>query len=130
MASIQPDEIEKATGIRPHIGTLHTPYKDIDKDNPYIIDELPLDYSILDEIDYVYPDSGAYYSYSTRGCIRKCSFCAVWRIEPEYQEYLPLRERIDRTRKLYGEQQNLLLMDNNVLASNRLEDIIEDIKSC
>lgn len=120
----------KATGIRPHIGTLHTPYKDIDKDNPYIIDELPLDYSILDEIDYVYPDSGAYYSYSTRGCIRKCSFCAVWRIEPEYQEYLPLRERIDRTRKLYGEQQNLLLMDNNVLASNRLEDIIEDIKSC
>lgn len=130
MASIQPDEIEKATGIRPHIGTLHTPYKDIDKDNPYIIDELPLDYSILDEIDYVYPDSGAYYSYSTRGCIRKCSFCAVWRIEPEYQEYLPLRERIDRTRKLYGEQQNLLLMDNNVLASNRLEDIIKDIKSC
>ena len=129
MASIQPDEIEKATGIRPHIGTLHTPHKDIDKDNPYIIDELPLDYSILDEIDYVYPDSGAYYSYSTRGCIRKCPFCAVWRIEPEYQEYLPLRERIDRTRKLYGEQQNLLLMDNNVLASNRLEDIIEDIKS-
>ena len=130
MASIQPDEIEKTTGIRPHIGTLHTPYKDIDKDNPYIIDELPLDYSILDEIDYAYPDSGAYYSYSTRGCIRKCSFCAVWRIEPEYQEYLPLRKRIDRTRKLYGEQQNLLLMDNNVLASNRLEDIIEDIKSC
>lgn len=77
MASIQPDEIEKTTGIRPHIGTLHTPYKDIDKDNPYIIDELPLDYSILDEIDYAYPDSGAYYSYSTRGCIRKCSFCAV-----------------------------------------------------
>ena len=130
MASIQPDEIEKATGIRPHIGTLHTPYKDIDKDNPYIIDELPLDYSILDEIDYVYPDSGVFFSYSTRVCIRKCSFCAVWRIEPEYQEYLPLRERIDRTRKLYGEQQNLLLMDNNVLASNRLEDIIEDIKSC
>lgn len=36
---------------------MHTPGKDIDEDNPYIIDELPLDYSILDEIDYVYPDS-------------------------------------------------------------------------
>lgn len=130
LASIQPKEIEEATGIRPHVGTLHTPYKDIDKDNPYVIDELPLDYSILDEIDYIYPDSGAYYSYSTRGCIRKCAFCAVWRIEPNYQEYLPLHDRIERTRRLYGEQQNLLLMDNNVLASSQLKVIIEDIKSC
>ena len=30
LASIQPKEIEKATGIRPHVGTLHTPGKDID----------------------------------------------------------------------------------------------------
>lgn len=130
LASIQPKEIEKATGIRPHVGTLHTPGKDIDEDNTYIIDELPLDYSILDEIDYVYPDSGAYYSYSTRGCIRKCAFCAVWRIEPKYHEYIPLQERIERTRRLYGEQRNLLLMDNNVLASSRLEEIVQDIKAC
>lgn len=130
LASIQPKEIEEATGIKPHCGTLHTPYKDIDEDNPYIIDELPLDYSILDEIDYEYPDGGSYYSYTTRGCIRKCGFCAVWTLEPRYQEYIPLRERIERTRRLYGEQQNLLLMDNNVLASPKLKEIIEDIKSC
>ena len=36
LASIQPKEIEEATGIKPHCGTLHTPYKDIDSDNPYI----------------------------------------------------------------------------------------------
>lgn len=130
LATIQPGEIEKATGIKPHEGTLHTPYKDIDPDNPYIIDELPLDYSILDEIDYVYPDSGAYYSYATRGCIRRCSFCAVWTLEPHYQEYIPLYERIERTRRLYGAQQNLLLMDNNVLASSRLPDIVADIRRC
>lgn len=130
LASIQPKEIEEATGIKPHCGTLHTPYKDIDEDNPYIIDELPLDYSILDEVDYEYPDGGSYYSYTTRGCIRKCAFCAVWTLEPNYQEYIPLHDRIARTRRLYGEQQNLLLMDNNVLASPRLKDIIEDIKSC
>ena len=130
LASIQPKEIEQATGIKPHCGTLHTPYKDIDEDNPYIIDELPLDYSILDEIDYEYPDGGSYYSYTTRGCIRKCAFCAVWTLEPRYQEYIPLRERIERTRRLYGEQQNLLLMDNNVLASEKLKEIIDDIKSC
>lgn len=130
LASIQPKEIEESTGIKPHCGTLHTPYKDIDEDNPYIIDELPLDYSILDEIDYEYPDSGAFYSYSTRGCIRHCAFCAVPILEPQYQSYLPLKERIERTRRLYGDQQNLLLMDNNVLASENLAEIIEDIRSC
>lgn len=130
LASIQPKEIEEATGIKPHCGTLHTPYKDIDKDNPYVIDELPLDYSILEEIDYEYPDSGAFYSYSTRGCIRHCPFCAVPILEPHYQSYLPLKERIERTRRLYGDQQNLLLMDNNVLASKNLVEIVEDIRSC
>lgn len=130
LASIQPKEIEEATGIKPHCGTLHTPYKDIDTDNPYIIDELPLDYSILDEIDYVYVDSAAYFSYATRGCIRKCPFCAVPILEPKYQPYLPLKERIERTKRLYGDKQNLLLMDNNVLASKELPQIIEDICSC
>ena len=130
LATIQPKEIEEATGIKPHCGTLHTPYKDIDEDNPYIIDELPLDYSILDEIDYVYPDKGAYYSYATRGCIRRCTFCAVWTLEPHYQDFIPLYDRIERTRRLYGEQQHLLLMDNNVLASKQLDKIIDDIKKC
>jgi len=130
LASIQPKEIEEATGVKPHCGTLHTPYKDIDEDNPYVIDELPLDYSILDEIDYEYVDSGAFFSYATRGCIRHCPFCAVPTLEPKFQPYLPLKERIERTRKLYGDQQNLLLMDNNVLASKMLPQIVEDIRSC
>lgn len=41
-----------------------------------------------------------------------------------------MKERIERTRKLYGDQQNLLLMDNNVLASEQLGNIISDIKEC
>ena len=129
LASIQPDEIYKETGIRPHCGTLHSP-GDIDPDNPYRIDELPLDYSILDEIDYIYPDNNAYFSYTTRGCIRKCKFCAVHTLEPHYVEYIPLKKRIERTRRLYGEQQNLLLMDNNVMASSKFPQIIQDIKDC
>ena len=128
LASLQPKEIEEATGIKPHCGIL---LKDgIDDDNNYIIDELPLDYSILDEIDYVYVDSGAFFSYTTRGCIRKCPFCAVPTLEPFFRSYIPLKERIDQTRRLYGDQQNLLLMDNNVLASEDLPHIIEDIRSC
>lgn len=130
LASIQPKEIEDVTGIKPHCGTLHTPYKDIDEDNPYIIDELPLDYSILEEIDYEYVDGKAFFSYATRGCIRHCPFCAVPTLEPKFQSYIPLKERIEQTRRLFGDQQNLLLMDNNVLASKDLPKIIEDIRSC
>lgn len=129
LASIQPNEIFEATGIHPHCGTLHSK-GDIDPDNDLIIDELPLDYSILDEIDYVYPDNNAYFSYTTRGCIRRCAFCAVHTLEPQYIDRIPLKERIERTRRLYGEQQNLLLMDNNVMASTQFLQIIQDIKDC
>ena len=125
LASIQPKEIEEATGIKPHIGILRA--GDLDKGDTQMIDELPLDYSILDEIEYKYPMTNAYYSYTTRGCIRHCAFCAVPTLEPIYNSYIPLKERISRIRELYGEQQNLLLMDNNVLASEEFPRIIQDI---
>lgn len=129
LASLQPDKIEKATGIKPYIGVLNTP-GEIDKDDNRIIDELPLDYSILDEIEYEYPMSDAYYGYTTRGCIRKCSFCAVSTLEPQFISYIPLQERINLINKKYGEQKDLLLMDNNILASPNLEQIIKEIISC
>ena len=128
LASIQPKEIEEATGIKPHIGILRA--GDLDKGDTQMIDELPLDYSILDEIEYKYPMTNAYYSYTTRGCIRHCAFCAVPILEPIYNSYIPLKERIERIRELYGEQQNMLLMDNNVLASEELPHIIQDIIDC
>ena len=49
LASIQPKEIEEATGIKPHVGILKA--GDLDKGDTQMIDELPLDYSILDEIE-------------------------------------------------------------------------------
>ena len=128
LASIQPKEIEEATGIKPHVGILRA--GDLDKGDTQMIDELPLDYSILDEIEYKYPMTNAYYGYTTRGCIRHCPFCAVPTLEPIYNSYIPLVERINRIRDLYGEQQNMLLMDNNVLASEHFPQIIEDIIKC
>lgn len=125
LASIQPKELEEATGIKPHIGILKE--GDLDKGNDLMIDNLPLDYSILDEIEYKYPMTNAYYSYTTRGCFRKCPFCAVPTLEPIYNEYIPLTQRIQEIRQLYGEQQNMLLMDNNVLYSKKLPIIIQEI---
>ncbi len=137
LASIQPQEVSIATGLKIHkrgssggihIGILHP--GDLDKDNDIPIDELELDYSILDEIDYQYPMSNAYYRYTTRGCVRNCAFCAVKTLEPIYQDYIPLKSRIDNIREKYGEQKDLLLMDNNVLASKHFVKIIQEIKDC
>ena len=126
LATIQAEEVYAATGIKPFEGVLNKPGQ-LDKGNSLIIDELPLDYSILDEIEYRYPMSNAYYGYTTRGCIRKCPFCAVPKLEPVYKSYIPLKERIAYTKELYGDQKDLLLMDNNILASDSFEQIINEI---
>ena len=126
MATVLANDIEEETGIKPHKGLLDKP--GIFDDNDIIIDELLLDYSILDEIDYKYPENDAYYGYMTRGCVRKCSFCAVWKIEPKFNPYISLKGKIEQTKSLYGDQRNLLLLDNNVLASKQFPQIIEEIK--
>ena len=127
MATILADRVEAATGIKPHQGTLDIPGQ-LDPDNDMVIDTLPLDYSILEEIDYQYPASNAYYAYMTRGCVNKCKFCAVPKLEPVYKEYLPVSEQVRIAEMRYGAKRDLLLLDNNVLASCRFNDIIEDIK--
>ena len=127
LASILADRVEKATGIKPHIGTLDIP-GELDEDNDIIIDTLPLDYSILEEIDYQYPASNAYFAYMTRGCVNKCKFCVVPKLEPVYKEFLPVSEQVQMAEERYGTKRDLLLLDNNVLASCKFNDIIEDIK--
>ncbi len=128
LASIQTEELRKAVGNKVSItkGILSTP-GEFDKGNNLIIDNLPLDYSILDEIEYKYPMSNAFYGYITRGCVRRCPFCAVPILEPIYNPYIPLKDRIEQVREIYGDQKDLLLMDNNVLASKHFSKIIDDI---
>lgn len=129
MSSLLPDEVYAATGIKPFVGLLNHP-GDIDTGNELVIDELPLDYSILEEIDYEYPARDAYFAYMTRGCVNKCKFCAVPKLEPQYCDYINLKRRIDFTKDRFGEQRDLLLLDNNVLASKCYNQIIDEIKEC
>ncbi len=126
-ASLVPEEIKKATGITPIEGLLDKP-EILDKGNFDIIDTLPLDYSILNEIEYSYPASNAYFGYTTRGCINRCNFCAVPTLEPDYKHFIPLKRNINYIAKNFGEQKDLLLLDNNVLASKSFTKIIETIK--
>lgn len=129
MASVVPDYIEQETGIRPSTGVLSV--KKIFNDKPLTsaIDDLPLDYSILEEIDYRYPAEDAFFGHATRGCPNKCAFCAVPILEPEYQSFRALRDKIEYERKMFGERPSLMLMDNNVFASRRFKEIVEEVKS-
>ena len=128
MASLLTEEIEKETGIKPFKGILDKPGM-LDVDNDIIIDDLPLDYSILDEIDYKYPTGSAYFTFMTKGCTRKCSFCSVPILEPTYKPKINTIDKFKEIKDRFGEQQNLLLMDNNVLASPQFVEIIDEIKA-
>ena len=126
-ATILPAHIKEETGVDPYVGLLDRPGM-IDEDGE-VIDTLPLDYSILEEIDYTYPAHDAYFGYMTRGCIRNCPFCAVKTLEPKYKEYIGIAGQLGYIEEHFGAQRDLLLMDNNVFASARFFDIIEEIKA-
>lgn len=134
LASVVPDRVERETGVKPHVGSLNISKLHGDKPLPSplgktLIDKLPLDYSILEEIDYRYPATDAYYAYMTRGCRNKCAFCAVPILEPgEMTHYISLKSKINEINGRFGGQRHLLLLDNNVFASDEFVRIIDEIR--
>jgi hypothetical protein len=91
------------------------------------IDRLTPDYDILDDIDYRYPATDAYFMYMTRGCGMNCQFCAVQTLEPEYMPYISVREQIAEVDRNFGVKRYLLLMDNNVLKSYKFDSIVDEL---
>lgn len=94
------------------------------------VDILELDYDILWDVSYEYPASDSYFIYTTRGCPRKCSFCAVKTLEPEFYDCNNIKYQIERVNEQYGIKKNLLIMDNNILYSDNFEksmDILVDM---
>jgi hypothetical protein len=92
------------------------------------IEDLIPDYDILKQIDYQYPVSDAYFAYASRGCIRKCSFCGVPKLEGEQRDMAPLSALVKGVDELYGPKKDLTLMDNNVVASSRFKEIVAEIR--
>ena len=92
------------------------------------IEDLVPDYSILDQVKYVYPVRDAYFAYTSRGCIRKCSFCGVPKLEGAQRDTESLSGLVRAIGDLYGQKKDLILMDNNVVASARFKDIIAEIR--
>lgn len=89
---------------------------DVSKSLPLEIDRLQPDYSIYPSID----DRTAY-GFLTRGCPNKCKWCIVPRKEGNITPYMDIEEIAIQGRN------NVILMDNNILASDHGLQQIEKI---
>ena len=129
MASLMPKNIVEATGIdRSHILTgLFTDTSVVGDNNDINVDQLPLDYDILEDVNYKYPAGDNYFAYTTRGCPNHCSFCAVPILEPSFHVTNNIVEQIRAIDQKYGPKQHLLLLDNNVLNTPNLESLVDDL---
>lgn len=133
MATLMKREIQNEINVTIVEGLLNEKgklgYKDDDK-----IDYILPDYSIIDRksnrfLEYSYPTNDSYIGYATRGCIRKCKFCAVPIIEPHFTNSISIAKQVKAIKDNFGEKRHLLLLDNNILASEEFPRIINEIKS-
>ena len=94
------------------------------------IEDLIPDYSILDQIkgQYVYPVHDAYFAYASRGCVRKCHFCGVPKLEGAQRDASSITGVVRGIEERYGPKKDLTLMDNNVVASANYKNIIAEIR--
>ena len=99
-----------------------------DDTNGRPIEDLVPDYSILDQVGYRYPVHDAYFGYTSRGCIRKCRFCGVPTLEGAQRDTESLTRFVTDIERLYGPKKDLILMDNNVVASPQFKEIIAEIR--
>lgn len=127
LASLMKKELWKATGILPLKGLLNEP-RILDEDNELIVENMIPDYELFNESTQEYSlIKDSYFGYATRGCIRKCQFCGVPILEPEFIDYQGIKPYVEEITKRYGEKTHLVLFDNNILASKKFEKIINDI---
>jgi hypothetical protein len=124
MASLLPEKVMNETGICPVKGVINSPHQ-IGLSGTENIDLLQPAYDILDNRLYAINDT--YYAHTTRGCINACEWCGVPKIEPGGINYIDIKENILSLRQCYGDKPKLKLMDNNILASDNLERIVDDL---
>lgn len=98
------EDIYRATGIMPHRGLVPE------------FEAVKPDHSIIG------PEFNYSLSFASRGCPRKCPYCLVPIHEPEFIYRVEnLADQIDLSRR------DLMLCDNNILASNKLPEIVEEL---
>jgi len=94
-----------------------------------LISECVPDYDLLTSVSYDYKPTDAYFTRVTTGCVRKCAFCAVPRLEPTFGYCSPLTKQVSAVNHKYGEKQHLVILDNNILAIDKFRHVVEEIQS-
>lgn len=98
------------------------------RNSPPIAHMIP-DYSILSSVDHEYEPDDAYFARATKGCVRNCKFCAVPTLEPEFGLLAPLEKQVVAIEKAHGTKQDLVIMDNNVLAIEGIEQHLHTVET-
>ncbi len=131
MITILYDKVSADTGLEHLMSGLLEDSSILGLNDHVNIDQLPLDYDILDQIEYEYPANKNYFTYTTRGCPNKCSFCAVPILEPQFHMTNNIKRQIKEVNLKYGEKRNLLLLDNNIfnLTVEELTVLVADMQA-
>lgn len=102
-ASLMPEHAKTSGADVVHAGTI-----------PELDDLLP-DYSLV-------PGWQASILFASRGCVRRCSFCAVPRLEPRLSERRGIRHLA------HPDHKKVILWDNNFLATPRWPEVLQELR--
>jgi len=126
LASLMPDEIWRATGIKPLTGVLSEP--GVLDANDLVVEDMIPDYELFNGVSHKYSlIDDSFFGYSTRGCRNRCKFCGVHILEPKFVDYKGIKSYVQKIKELYGDKPKLVFFDNNILASKRFKEVIDDI---
>jgi len=101
-ASLMPNHAKKSQVDIVHIGLYDE------------VEDLMPDYSLV-------PNWNASIIFSSRGCIRKCGYCAVPILEPNFKTKNSIKHLI------YNKHEKVVIWDNNLLASPFVHDILDEL---
>ena len=121
------EKFKEVTGVKNILTGQLTDSSKIGYNDNINIDILPLDYDILDDVEHEYGVADNFFAYTTRGCPRKCRFCAVKTLEPQFLDTNNIVKQISAVRQKYGDKRSIMLMDNNVIFSLNLQKICDDL---
>jgi hypothetical protein len=124
-ATLMPEYISSRVRCRVLPGLLDKP--GLLEPNSPPVDLLVPDYQMLTSVDKSYSPRDAYFCRATKGCVRRCRFCAVPRLEPVFGSRGSIGQEVTSVTARFGPRRDLVLMDNNVLAAVDLPRVVDEI---
>lgn len=126
-ATLIPEYVVRNSNSRVITGPLD--YPDALGFNEDPISDLIPDYDLIKTVDYKYVPENAYFGRISLGCIRKCKFCAVPILEPDFRYLSSITSQVNEIIKNFGEKNDLVILDNNILALPNIIETIQEIKN-